>query len=154
MNSCVSCFPGARAFEFGAASAQPVLPDELTASVSRGNAPLLQLPGFAGTPSQRPVALSAVDLERLLRDRVPLQFIDVRPPELFGQGHIEGSISRLLHELAENPQATVADRWVVLIDRNGAIALQLAEHLKSNGRPWVAYLQGGYDAWSKRSSWL
>ena len=86
--------------------------------------------------------------------------IDVREPEEFAAGHIEGAVNHprglleftvkrhpVLAALAESAPAELADTEIVLYCRSGARSALAAQSLQALGFKRVYSLAGGYDAW-------
>jgi rhodanese-related sulfurtransferase len=86
--------------------------------------------------------------------------IDVREPDEFAAGHIEGAANHprglleftvkrhpVLAALAESAPAELADTEIVLYCRSGARSALAAQSLQSLGFKRVFSLAGGYDAW-------
>jgi rhodanese-related sulfurtransferase len=107
-----------------------------------------QLPLPAELVPVGPVPISPADLAGVLRDQIPVALIDVRSKQQFDRGHVQGSTSLLPHELLGATANLPRDRWLVFIDHNGAAVPHLAGQLRAGGFFWVAYLEGGYAAWS------
>lgn len=90
--------------------------------------------------------ISCEDLKQLInKDKV--EIVDLRPANQFGISHLEGSknvpayeINKLAIHGSPNP--------LVFVDRNGAVAVDIAESMYDKGIE-CSYLLGGLDAWSK-----
>jgi rhodanese-related sulfurtransferase len=75
--------------------------------------------------------------------------VDIRPPNHFYRGHIEGSINIDLEDLYDEFNVLPKDRKIVLIDHKGKLTLTTARFLTSRGFADVARLGGGFNAWAK-----
>lgn len=86
--------------------------------------------------------------------------IDVREPDEFAAGHIEGAANHprglleftvtrhpVLAALAESAPAALADAQIVLYCGSGARSALAAQSLQSLGFKQVYSLAGGYEAW-------
>jgi rhodanese-related sulfurtransferase len=77
--------------------------------------------------------------------------IDVRPPQRFDAGHIEGAINVPLDDLDEIVAAELLaskDTPVVVNCQTGRHSAIAAERLAEFGYTNIYDLQGGYSAWS------
>lgn len=95
---------------------------------------------------------STVDVEtlrELLASGQGPQLIDVRTPDEFAAGHIEGAYNVPLDLLREHRAELRAhlDETVVLICRSGQRAAQAEQALAGTGLPNLRLLAGGISAW-------
>ncbi|GGI95803.1 sulfurtransferase [Alicyclobacillus cellulosilyticus] len=96
-------------------------------------------------------AIHVEELRQLLRNRPrSVQFVDVREPGEFRQGHIEGfrniPLSQLRHRLDELDR----DKPVVVMCQSGMRSAQAARLLVKHGFSDVRHLPGGILAWNTR----
>jgi adenylyltransferase/sulfurtransferase len=89
------------------------------------------------------------DLQRRLKSGEPLAVIDVRDPDEYRDGHIEGAtnISRGFLEFRVGSAVTDPATPVVLYCQSGLRSVLAARVLKELGYPNVINLQGGYQKW-------
>ncbi|MGH2687610.1 MAG: rhodanese-like domain-containing protein [Actinomycetota bacterium] len=79
--------------------------------------------------------------------RTGLDIVDVRAPDEWAAGHIEGSRNIPLQELAARAEELAADRPVVAVCRTGRRSARAIETLRSLGFE-ADHLEGGVTAWS------
>lgn len=94
--------------------------------------------------------ISASDLKRLLMD-LPGTFdlIDIRPPEHFKDYALPGARNVDLAEALSNPTYLVGPAPLIIVDRDGSIALMLGGILSQKTERPIKILYGGLDAyWS------
>ena len=106
--------------------------------------------GQATNDQDRPAELLTVeDLEQLLAQTPDVQLVDVRTPEEFHAGHLEGAININYHSADFEQQLAKLDasRTTVLYCARGGRSHKtflLAQKLKFKG---LHDLAGGYNAW-------
>ncbi|HLJ56635.1 MAG TPA: MBL fold metallo-hydrolase [Chthonomonadaceae bacterium] len=88
-----------------------------------------------------------IDAETLLRHGGDATIIDVREPEEFAFGHIEGAISVPQAELASRLESLPRDRLLATVCHAGMRSLRAAQFLTQAGFPRVASLKGGTAGW-------
>jgi rhodanese-related sulfurtransferase len=100
----------------------------------------------AGTPAHEVLAPAAF-MERLTN--APGTLIDVRTPEEWAQGVIEGALLLDFRDpgFGEAVLSTDRDRPVYLYCAVGGRSYKAAQLLLKNGYPHVVELDGGMDAW-------
>jgi sulfur-carrier protein adenylyltransferase/sulfurtransferase len=91
------------------------------------------------------------DLQRRLRAREPVVVIDVRDPDEYRDGHIEGAtnISRGFLEFRVGTVASDPETPVVLYCQTGLRSVLAGKALKELGYKNVINLQGGYQKWAQ-----
>lgn len=92
------------------------------------------------------VALSASEAAAMREAPEPPTFIDVRTPEEWADGHVEGA--RLM-PLADFDPAALDGENVVLYCRSGRRSLEAATKLAEHRGESVAHMDGGFIAWSE-----
>ena len=104
----------------------------------------------ASTPvAGAPAALAAevsVDEASRLRDAGAFM-LDVREPDEWAAGHIEGATLIPLGELAARAKEVPADRQVVVVCRSGNRSAQGRDVLLGAGLPSVTSMAGGMNDW-------
>lgn len=111
----------------------------------------LPLMGLVQAP-EAPLSIAAKDLEAILRDGLPVVLLDIRSPERFKQSQVPGSKWSMPHEVEAIEKSLERDRWLILIDSGEGTSRLVAERLHRSGRVWVAYVEGGFPAWSTRKA--
>lgn len=93
--------------------------------------------------------MPADDLQRVAAVGAVAAMIDVRPPEAYARGHIQGSvnipetkITALVHALTNHPGA-------VLVCDDGRCSAASARAMSLTGMKDVYFLEGGLAAWSE-----
>lgn len=87
------------------------------------------------------------EARRLLEERQQTRVIDIRDPQSFASGHIEGAIQ--LHDgnveafLAETPKETP----LIVCCYHGISSQQAAAYFSQQGFTQAYSLDGGYEAW-------
>ncbi|MBN1930798.1 MAG: MBL fold metallo-hydrolase [Desulfobacterales bacterium] len=109
----------------------------------------------ATTASKRyiklPERISASELKRLLMD-LPGTFdlIDIRPPEYFTDYNIAGSINVDVAELIANPTYLVGSAPLIILDRDGSLAMAVGGILSQKTKRPIKVLYKGLEAyWSE-----
>ena len=79
--------------------------------------------------------------------------IDVREPDEYAAGHIEGAVSLprgvLEFKIADLPAVSSADTDILLYCKTGDRAALAAQSLETLGYKNVVSIAGGYDAWTE-----
>ena len=91
------------------------------------------------------------DLSRRLKDREPIVVIDVRDPDEYRDGHIEGaaSISRGFLEFRIGTAVSDPSVPIVLYCQTGLRSVLAAKALKELGYQTVINLKGGFQKWAQ-----
>lgn len=90
--------------------------------------------------------IGGAEAEARLKITQPPLVLDVRTPEEYRQGHIEGSVLIPLDELSSRMQEVPADREVLVICRSGARSGVATSQLRSAG--YNAFnISGGLMSW-------
>lgn len=98
----------------------------------------------------------------LKQDAASCALVDVRESNDFLEEHIEGSVNVPLHDLPRRSATISRNKPVYLVCKNGKLATDAAETLRSQGFDNVYVLAGGLLAWNAqgfpvkrgRDSWL
>ena len=93
--------------------------------------------------------MDARTLHQKLRAGEAIHLIDVRSPEEFQSGHIEGAHLLPLFSLTQRVSELPKDRPVVVSCRSGARSMVACEQLAQMGYTEVFNLQGGVMAWQR-----
>src|SRR3989304_8598024 len=89
-----------------------------------------------------------------------IHLIDIRTPQLYGQGHIRGSVNKRFENLPEYFESGIKpfefDK-IILIDENGQVSSYTAALLRLMGYGNVFAMRWGMSAWNKQfatTGWL
>ncbi|MCB9766055.1 MAG: rhodanese-like domain-containing protein [Alphaproteobacteria bacterium] len=83
----------------------------------------------------------------LVGELAPAQLVDLRQPEAFARGHIEGAVNLPYDQLQERAFEVIdPTRTALLIDPGGARAAEMAIWLRERGVE-AGYLAGGMARW-------
>ena len=88
------------------------------------------------------------DLQALIRNKEFFFLLDVRQPEEFAQGHIEGAVSMPLGSLPNSYKQIPKGVTLVVYCRTGHRSAQAVSFLLAQGYAKAISLSGGYTAWS------
>ncbi len=123
----------------------------LAAAACGSAGPAVTAAPAASTPvAGAPAALAAevsVDEASRLRDAGAFM-LDVREPDEWAAGHIEGATLIPLGELAARAKEVPADRQVVVVCRSGNRSAQGRDVLLGAGLPSVTSMAGGMNDWA------
>jgi rhodanese-related sulfurtransferase/glyoxylase-like metal-dependent hydrolase (beta-lactamase superfamily II) len=107
----------------------------------------------AGTAASQPEIrladrISAADLKRLMMD-LPgtFQLIDIRPPEHFADYNLPGSANVGIAELTGGPAYLKGTGPLVIVDRDGSVAMMVAGILSQRTTRNIKALYGGLEAY-------
>ncbi len=110
-------------------------------------------PAPAGPPAQwgdvrLPDIISPADLGRLIAD-LPgtFQIVDIRPPEKFADYHIPESGNVTIPELVNNPVYLQATAPLIIVDRDGSVAMAVGGIFANRSQRPVKVLHGGLEAY-------
>ncbi len=95
--------------------------------------------------------ISAAELSRMLMD-LPgtFQLVDIRPPDHFADYHVPGAENVDLAELIDNPAYLTGAGPLVIVDRDGTLAMMTAGILSQKTQRPIKALYGGLQAyWSE-----
>lgn len=110
---------------------------------------LFSVGGFA---QQENIAVVEPEMyKEYIKNGEDVQLIDVRTPEEFAEGHIEGAqnIDFKADDFLEQFSRIDKDRPVYIYCRSGKRSSDAAEQLSELGFPKIIDLKGGYLAWKK-----
>jgi rhodanese-related sulfurtransferase len=93
--------------------------------------------------------ISAADLAEWLRQDPSVRLVDVRSREEFEAVHIEASVLLSQPTMREILSEGTNTRPLVVIDHQGAQALDAAAYFLGHGLQNVRCLRGGIDAWAR-----
>jgi rhodanese-related sulfurtransferase len=98
--------------------------------------------------------MSADELRRLAKD-LPGTFdlVDIRPVDQFNDYHIPGSRNADVAEVLSNPAYLTGVGPLILVDRDGSLAMQIAGILSQKTQRTIKALHGGLEAHWKDSGW-
>ncbi|MGA7710827.1 MAG: rhodanese-like domain-containing protein [Rhizomicrobium sp.] len=98
-------------------------------------------------PSQVPL-IEPAQLHVLLTSGIRVTLLDVRQPEEFSQGHIQGAILMPLDTLASAYTKLPKTGKLVVYCRSGHRSAQAVQFLLQNGYGNAVSLNGGFTAWT------
>jgi phage shock protein E len=111
--------------------------------------------GSVTTAPQSPAAtqitipvIEPVALKTLMSSPVRFVLVDVRQPDEFAQGHIEGAMLLPLNNLAATFSTLPKNVKLVVYCRSGHRSAKAVTFLLAHGYNSVVSLNGGYLAWS------
>lgn len=95
-----------------------------------------------------PERMSAADLKRTLLD-LPGSFdlVDVRPPEAFAEYHLPGSVNADLVDVLQKPTYLKGTTPLILVDRDGSLAMAVGGVLSQKTWRPIKVLHGGLEAY-------
>jgi adenylyltransferase/sulfurtransferase len=88
------------------------------------------------------------DLQMLIKTKAFFFLLDVRQPEEFAQGHIDGAVLMPLGTLPDNYLKIPKGVKLVVYCRSGHRSGQAVTFLREHGYDKAVSLSGGYTAWS------
>lgn len=100
----------------------------------------------AAEPSVPTVSVSA--FRKLTRTKTAYFLVDVRQPDEFAAGHIDGAILMPLDRLPTEYTRIPKGVKLVVYCRSGHRSAQAVSFLRRNGYDKAVSLDGGYTAWS------
>jgi len=115
-------------------------------------------PAAGPGPAKREIRLaermSADELRRLAKD-LPGTFdlVDIRPADQFKDYHIPGSRNADIAEVLKNPAYLTGAGPLILVDRDGSLAMQIAGILSQKTQRTIKALYGGLEAFWKDNGW-
>jgi rhodanese-related sulfurtransferase len=115
-------------------------------------------PSSGPAPAKREIRLadrmSADELRRLAKD-LPGTFdlVDVRPADQFSDYHIPGSRNVEIAEVLSNPAYLTGAGPLILVDRDGSLAMQIAGILSQKTQRAIKALHGGLEVYWRETGW-
>ena len=115
-------------------------------------------PAAGPAPVKREIRLadrmSADELRRLAKD-LPGTFdlVDIRPADQFSDYHIPGSRNVDIAEVLNNPAYLTGAGPLILVDRDGTLAMQIAGILSQKTQRTIKALHGGLEIYWRDSGW-
>jgi rhodanese-related sulfurtransferase/glyoxylase-like metal-dependent hydrolase (beta-lactamase superfamily II) len=115
-------------------------------------------PAAGAGPVKREIRLadrmSADELRRMAKD-LPGTFdlVDIRPVDQFKDYHVPGSRNADIADVLNNPAYLTGAGPLILVDRDGSLAMQIAGILSQKTQRTVKALHGGLEAYWKDSGW-
>ena len=96
-------------------------------------------------------SLPVAEARKLMAEHKDLQLIDVRAPQEFAQGYLEGSQNIPFIDLMEGRHALPKDKPLLLICSIGGRSFAAVQLLQEKGYTQVYNLDGGIQAWRRAS---
>jgi rhodanese-related sulfurtransferase len=98
--------------------------------------------------------MAADELRRLVKD-LPGTFdlVDIRPADQFSDYHIPGSRNVDIAEVLNNPAYLTGAGPLILVDRDGTLAMQIAGILSQKTQRTIKALHGGLEVYWRETGW-
>ena len=109
---------------------------------------------LSALPSGKPMPLPEMLTAQALQHQIPagsgaLDLVDIRPSDQFSDYHVSGSRNVAISEVLTHPDFLAGSNPLVLIDRDGAMAMAVAGILSQKTQRPIRVLSGGLEAyWS------
>jgi len=116
-----------------------------------------QTQGSAQAPSKRmiplPERICQAELKRLMMD-LPgtFELVDIRPPQMFSDYSLPGSRNVDMAELTSNPAYLIGTGPLIIIDRDGTLAMAVGGILAQKTQRQIKVLFGGLEAYWQEST--
>jgi rhodanese-related sulfurtransferase len=95
-----------------------------------------------------PERISASELKRLLMDLPDtFELVDIRPPDHFKDFHLPGSANVDVADLITNPNFLAGIGPLIIVDRDGSIAMAVGGILSQKTKRLIKVLYGGLEAY-------
>ena len=103
-----------------------------------------------------PQRIGAAELKRILLDQPGMfEIVDVRPPALYADFSLPGSINASIAEVISNPAYLKGVVPLIIVDRDGSLAMAVGGILSQKTQRSIRVLYGGLEAyWSDSASLL
>ena len=103
----------------------------------------------AGSPHQEPFQRLSPQEAKEMIEKGGVQFIDVREPGEYAEGHAAGARLMPLNTILTNPKQVGQDQPTVFICKVGQRSALAAEMAAATGHTNVYNVEGGTDAWKE-----
>jgi len=102
----------------------------------------------SGAEAKMPERISASDLKRMLMD-LPgtFEIVDVRPPAMYADFSLPGSINADLVDVITNPAYLSGTVPLIIVDRDGSLAMAAGGILSQKTQRHIKVLYGGLEAY-------
>ncbi len=113
--------------------------------------------GLAQAPSKKmiplPERICQAELKRLMMD-LPgtFELVDIRPPQMFSDYSLPGSRNVDMAELTNNPAYLIGTGPLIIVDRDGTLAMAVGGILAQKTQRQIKVLFGGLEAYWQESS--
>lgn len=97
--------------------------------------------------SKKLIDITPKDLDRKIKENPNIVLIDVRTPEEYRNGHINGALLYPLGNEAKIAKDYAPDRELILVCRSGQRTKIAAKVLDAYKFKHLSHLQGGMEAW-------
>jgi hydroxyacylglutathione hydrolase len=103
-----------------------------------------------------PQRISAAELKRMLLDQPGMfEIVDVRPPAPYADFSLPGSINASIADVIANPVFLKGVVPLIIVDRDGSLAMAVGGILSQKTRRTIRVLYGGLEAyWSDSAALL
>ena len=92
--------------------------------------------------------IAADDLQVLMKNNAPFFLLDVRNPDEYNQGHIQGAVLMPVDTVPDNYQTLPKTMKLVVYCKAGVRSEIAVKFLRQHGYDNAVSLMGGYTAWS------
>jgi rhodanese-related sulfurtransferase len=116
-----------------------------------------QTQGHTQAPSQRmiplPERVCQAELKRMMMD-LPgtFEIVDIRPPQMFSDYSLPGSRNVDMAELTSNPAYLIGTGPLIIVDRDGTLAMAVGGILAQKTQRQIKVLFGGLEAYWQEST--
>ena len=102
-----------------------------------------------------PQRISAAELKRMLLDQPGMfEIVDVRPPALYADFSLPGSINASIADVIANPAYLKGVVPLIIVDRDGSLAMAVGGILSQKTQRSIRVLYGGLEAYWNDSAAL
>lgn len=110
--------------------------------------PATPVQGVTAEQLQAVPLIEPAALDQMLKSHAGIYLLDVRQPDEFAQGHIDGAVLMPLDTLAASYRQLPHDVRLVVYCRAGHRSAQAVEFLLAHGYTKAVSLDGGITAWN------
>jgi rhodanese-related sulfurtransferase len=103
-------------------------------------------PGSSPVPNPALSAIPARQLLQAINDQEEFVLVDVRSPEAYLAGHVQGAINVSPRDVSTASTSWAKIKWIVVYDDGRGLAQSVMSSLHRAGFASVGYVRGGYQA--------
>jgi len=92
--------------------------------------------------------IAAGDLQALMKNNAPFFLLDVRNPDEYNQGHIQGAVLMPVNSVPDNYRSLPRNITLVVYCRSGHRSAIAVSFLRQHGYDKAVSLSGGYAQWT------